>query len=796
MPGHPWKNFAPSVTGVNSPCQPGLPAILRRAGLGLALAIGLAGPLFPAALPALAAKSVADDSVTTTINTQTTFDVLANDPAGMTIVDFTEPTFGDLTRHGNEFTYLPDANFTGADIFTYRAHGKSGDPQTGTVTIQVDGRVTSVESRDDSVATDEDVPASIYVLANDGLGPEGLPLSATLEQAPGHGHAEVQLDNSILYTPAANWFGTDSFTYTAGDGSTSDTATVSITVNSVNDSPTAVDDAAFIRQDGSASIDVLANDWEADGDEFSFAGMTQPAAGTATWSSVDHMIIYVPNPGFFGVDQFAYSIADFDGTGTAMVTVTVNGAPTPQNDSATTSVATAVDVPVLANDTDPESDSLTVAGVGKAAHGSVAINPDSTVRYEPNRHFVGQDSFTYTARDKSGNNREANVTVDVTGTAPTTGGAVDDEFLILEDSPGNTLDVLSNDPNPGGGTRSISIDTTPAHGTLTLDAVQNITYVPDIGYVGRDAFTYSISDGVNPRSSATVSIEIQEVNDPPVAAPDAATGTEDSEIVIDALANDTDEEGSELAVDSVTRPANGKVRVRNDGSIAYAPNPDFAGIDTFDYVVSDGQGGTATATVTVSVNPINDAPRAENDRVQMEVGAGMVIDALANDHDPDGPQALLTITKMPSHGTASLTAYNTIAYTPERKFEGYDTIEYQYSDGLESSSATITIAVGNANSAPAAKDDEVETTSGEPVAIDVRANDKDADGDKMIVYGLTRPEHGEVTIDGGIVTYSPEPGFVGTDTFTYKVRDGQGGRGKATVRVKVNPTHDRRANDE
>src|SRR4029079_2931066 len=113
----------------------------------------------------------------------------------MTIVDFTEPTFGDLTRHGNEFTYLPDANFTGADIFTYRAHGKSGDPQTGTVTIQVDGRVTSVESRDDSVATDEDVPASIYVLANDGLGPEGLPLSATLEQAPGHGHAEVQLDN-------------------------------------------------------------------------------------------------------------------------------------------------------------------------------------------------------------------------------------------------------------------------------------------------------------------------------------------------------------------------------------------------------------------------------------------------------------------------------------------------------------------------------------------------------------------------------------------------------------------------
>ena len=796
MPAHPWKNFALSMTGVNSPCRPGLPAILRRAGLGLALAICLAAQMFPAPSPAFAAKSVADDSVVAKINAQTTFDVLTNDPAGMTIVDFTEPTFGDLTRHGNEFTYLPDANFTGADSFTYRAHGKSGDPQSGTVTIQVDGRVTAVESRDDTVATDEDVPASIYVLANDGLGPDGLPLSPTLEQAPGHGHAEVQLDNSILYTPVANWFGTDSFTYTAGDGSTSDSATVSITVNSVSDSPTAVDDAAFIRQDGSASIDVLANDWEADGDAFSFAGITQPAAGTATWSSVDHMIIYVPNPGFFGVDQFTYSIADFDGTETATVTVTVNGAPSPQTDSTSTSMATAVDVPVLANDTDPESDALTVAGVGKAAHGSVTINPDSTVRYEPNRHFVGQDSFTYTARDKSGNSRDATVTVDVTGTTSAPGGAVDDEFLILEDSPGNTIDVLSNDPNPGGGARSISIDTTPAHGTLTLDAMQNITYVPDSGYVGRDAFTYSISDGINPRSSATVSIEIQQVNDPPVAAPDAATGTEDSEIVIDALANDTDEEGAELAVDSVSKPANGKVRVRKDGSIAYAPNPDFTGVDAFDYVVSDGQGGTATATVTVTVNPINDAPRAKDDGVPTEVGAGVVIDALANDHDPDGPQAILTIRTMPSHGSAAVTAYNTISYTPEPKYEGYDTIEYQYSDGLESATAKITIAVGNANSAPAAKDDEVETTSGQPVAIEVSANDKDADGDEMIVYGLTRPEHGEVTIDRGVVTYTPEPGFVGADTFTYKVRDGKGGRDKATVRVSVNPSHDRRANDE
>jgi len=384
--------------------------------------------------------------------------------------------------------------------------------------------------------------------------------------------------------------------------------------------------------------------------------------------------------------------------------------------------------------------------------------------------------------------------VTVAGSSGSAGGAVDDEFLILEDSPGNTLDVLSNDDS-GGGTPSISIDTTPTHGTLTLDAMQSITYVPDPGYIGRDSFTYSISDGVNPRSSATVSIEIQEVNDAPVAAPDAATGDEDTEIVIDALANDTDEERGDLSVDSVTTPGNGKARIRKDGKIAYAPNADFSGVDTFDYVVSDGQGGTATSTVTVTVSPINDAPQARDDRAHVEIGASVIIDALANDHDPDGPYALLIVTRQPEHGTASITYSNTIAYTPEPKYEGYDTIEYQYSDGLETATASISIAVGNVNSAPVAKDDQVVTTAGESVTIDVRANDKDADGDEMIVYGLTQPEHGKVTVDKGVVTYTPEPDFVGTDTFTYKVRDGKSGRDKATVQITVNPTKDRRPND-
>jgi hypothetical protein len=745
----------------------------------------------------LAAKTAQPDTISTSINTAVTFDVLINDPRGTTLVDHTTPAHGHLKRlESGTFTYLPDANYLGTDGFFYRAQHGTDEAHTVDVSIEVSGRVTSVESRDDSLATDEDVAAFAYVLANDGQGPDGLPLSVTIDQHPAHGLVEVQRDNSILYSPAANWSGADSFTYVASDGSTKDTATVSIAVAPINEPPTAVDDAAVTRQDGSASIDVLANDSDADGDEYGFVGNTQPINGAATWSSVDHMVIYTPNEGFWGTDQFTYTIGDFDGVATGTVTVTVNGAPAPQADSAVTDRGLPVDIAVLLNDTDPDGDALSVTSVGAAAHGDVLINPDSTVRYLPNPDFAGQDTFTYTVGDQRGNTRDATVTVSVAQGAVRASGAADDEYLINEDSPGNTLDVLSNDTVPGGSTPSISIDTTPVHGTLTLDAGQNITYIPDPGFSGRDSFTYSISDGVNPRSIATVSLEIQPSNDAPVAVPDTATGDEDTEITINPLANDTDEEGDDLTVESVTQPANGVASIRRDGTVVYVPNADFTGIDAYDYVASDGNGGTATATVTISVDPVNDEPKPADDTARTDIGVAAVIDVLANDHDPDGPQTLLSITKQPEHGSAIVTAFNTISYTPESKFEGYDTIEYQLSDGLAVATASVNVTVGNPNSAPVAKDDEADTAQGQPVAIAVLKNDRDRDDDDMTIYGLTDPEHGAISVDKGVITYTPDRTFVGTDSFTYKVRDGKGGRDKAEVRITVNPVHDRRASDD
>lgn len=746
---------------------------------------------------AFAARTASPDSVTTKINDAVTFDVLANDPAGTFIIDHTDPAHGSLTtRENGRFSYLPDANYIGSDVFSYSAQTGDDAFVSVDVTIEVTGEVTSIETRDDHAATDEDTSVLTYVMDNDGLGPTGLVPTVAVEEGPSNGGVEVQGDGSVLYTPKPHWSGTDTFSYSASDASTSDQATVTITVASVSEPPDAVDDAAFTTQEIPASIDILANDSEADGDAFTLVDFAQPLYGTVTWSNLDRMMIYEPNDGFWGSDQFTYTISDIDGADTATVTVVVNGVPVAQDDLSTVEQSGAVQIPVLANDSDPEAADLIVANVGVARNGTVVINPDSTIQYAPMPGFVGQDSFTYTVQDERGNSTDATVTVSVTEGSERSSGAVDDEFLVTEGSPGNTLDILSNDLAPATGVVSIAIDSAPEHGTVTLDAMQVVTYVPDAEFSGQDSFTYSISDGINPPSAATVSIEIQPVNDLPVAAPDAVVTDEDTEILIDAIDNDADSDGDVLEIESVTKPASGTARITRNGAIQYTPADNYAGLDSFDYVVSDEGGGTATSTVTITVNPVNDAPTAADDPYEMEIDGSALIDVLLNDEDPDGPLIVLTVVIRPSHGSAALTPYNTIQYLPDAGFEGYDKIEYQFSDGYATDVATVAITVGNPNSAPVAKDDRATTGTQEPVAIQVLKNDKDADGDALVLYGLTNPEHGTVAVKGDTVEYTPNPGFVGSDSFTYKVRDNQGGRDRGTVKIDVRPAKDRKADEK
>ena len=281
---------------------------------------------------------------------------------------------------------------------------------------------------------------------------------------------------AVTYTPAANYNGPDSFTYTIGDGNGgSATATVKVTVTGVNDGPVAVDDAATTAEDTAVSVAVLTNDTDLDGDTLAVSSVSTPAHGTAVIAGTG--VTYTPAVNYNGPDSFTYTVGDGNGgsaTATVSVTVTgVNDGPVAVDDAATTAEDTAVSVTVLTNDSDLDGDTLVVSACQHAGarHGGRRPGPRSL--YTPAANYNGPDSFTYTVGDGNGGSATATVTVTVTGVndGPV---AVDDAATTAEDT-AVSVTVLTNDSDLDGDTLSIASVTTPAHGTAVVEGLRSST---------------------------------------------------------------------------------------------------------------------------------------------------------------------------------------------------------------------------------------------------------------------------------------------------------------------------------
>ena len=288
------------------------------------------------------------------------------------------------------------------------------------------------------------------------------------------------------------------------------------------------------------------------------------------------------------------------------LTGNVNQAPTAQNDTANTLVDTTTNINVLANDTDPENDALTITGTGNAT-GTVTISTEQTLIYTPPPGFTGDDSFTYEIEDGNGGNSQATVTVTVVAEnqAPV---ANNDAFNVVIDTPIN-LNVLINDLDPEGGPLAVTNVVTQS-GTVMIEPDNTLTYTPASGFLGVDVFIYDIQDQQGQADSATVTLTVAQANQAPDTLDDDYQTLVDTPLNVDAASgvasNDSDPENDPLFVDTtpVNGPTNGVVLLNADGSFEYTPNTSFTGIDTFVYNIEDSEGEIAQGTVTIEVNAL------------------------------------------------------------------------------------------------------------------------------------------------------------------------------------------------
>lgn len=450
-----------------------------------------------------------------------------------------------------------------------------------------------------------------------------------------------------------------------------------VAVTDENDAPVAVDDDATTTEDTTLDLPVsgagspAANDTDQDGDTLTVTAVSAPSNGTVNITAGQIHFTPAGNACGTGAGGFTYTVGDGNGgagTGTVTVDITCVDDPPDANDDAATvgedSVPTSIDV--LANDVDPESNPISVTGVGSPSHGSAGFTADH-VNYTPDANYCGTDAFTYTI--SGGDVANVAVTVTCVNDAPI---AVDDAKSATEDTPLSfpASDLLTNDSDvDAGDTLTVTGVSASVGGTAQLVS-GTITFTPsgNLCTPTPAGFDYAVSDGHGGTDTGTVTVTVSCVNDPPVANDDSRTVAEDSgETTFSTLlANDTDVENDTITITDASNPPNGSTTF-NATSVSYTPDADYCGTDSFTYTVNGGD----TATVTVNVTCVNDTPVVDLDsttggngstatfiETDPHVGDGVLIAPNADIADIDDPSIetmTVTLTNRPDGSSESIT---------------------------------------------------------------------------------------------------------------------------------------------
>ncbi len=716
------------------------------------------------------------------------------------IEDFTQPEDGTVTRYMDNLYYTPDGDFNDEDSFTYTIDDLAGETATATVTVTVNAKNDPPvpDALDEEV--DEDDSVDITLSCTDIIDGD-TEFSYSIKNNPDKGTLSTISGSSVTYTPDPNWNGLDTFTYECNDGTvdSSNAATVSITINAINDAPVAADvDGTTTDEDVPVDITLSCTDLIDGATEFTYSIANQPAKGTL--SLENNLVTYIPNYNENGADLFTYRCNDgIDSENAASVPITINpinDGPTANDDTATTDEDIPVKIEVLANDEDPDiinGDVLTITSVtiprsieDYYSHGSTVLSEDSkSITFTPGEDIDDDMYFDYAITDGSGETSTARVivTVNAINDAP---HARDFEEDVIEDTP-RTFAITCGDTDSSF-TKTILDETT--HGTAIKNQDNGFyTYTPNENYFGTDFLTFQCSDDEFNSEVKTGTFTIQSVNDAPILTEIGNQHAEEGDLIEFTLDYDDVDTEDTLTCSAENLPTGSSF---DESACTFTWQTGFGDEGTYEdvtFTITDNGDPISSdnEAITITVGDVNRPPVADDLTTTVDEDLSVDIDLSCT--DPDGDSVTYTVSN-PPQGSLTEVDSDTVSYTPTADYHGSDTFEYKCSDGeLDSERVDVDITINSINDDP--EIDALTATVDEDLSVDIDLSCTDADTEDTLTYTVFNPSEGSwVAVDSDTVTYTPDADYQGTDTFNYQCNDGTVDTEQATVSITINSVND------
>ncbi|MDN2483094.1 tandem-95 repeat protein [Vibrio agarivorans] len=703
-------------------------------------------------------------------------------------------TDGVFTDNGDgTYTFSPNENFTGdisLDVTVVDEDGATADTTAGITVIEVNDPPVAGDTAY-SVNEDEVLTFSAEQLLAQSSDIEGEVALESVSYSGSDGILTDNGDGTFSFAPNANFNGDVALDVVVvdEDGAT-DTATASIDVLPINDAPVSGSTSYQVNEDGSITISqeqLLANTTDIDGNDLTASNLTVDGNAEVA-ANDDGSFTITPDADWNGDIDLSFDVTDGTDTvqGTADLTVNpVNDLPQPEDKSYTVEedgTLTFTDAQLLENATDIDGDTLSIDGVSyTGTDGILTDNGDGTYSFAPNENFSGDVELSFGVSDGT-ETVQASIDVQVTevNDPPVAGHTA---YTVQEDNSITISDeqLLANSSDVEGEVAIDAVNYTGTDGVFTDNGDGTYTFSPNENFTGDISLDVTVTDEDGATADTTAGITVIEVNDPPVAGDTAYSVNEDEVLTFSAeqlLAQSSDIEG-EVALESVSYTGSDGILTDNgDGTFSFAPNANFNGEVALDVLVVDEDGATDTATASIDVLPINDAPVSGSTSYQVNEDGSITISQeqlLANTTDIDGND--LTASNLTVDGNAEVAANDdgSFTITPDADWNGDIDLSFDVTDGTDTVQGTADLTVNPVNDLPtvgAPTFTAQEDTSFTFTQEQLLQGAGDIDGDSLTVENVASDSGTLVDNGDGTYTFAPNENFDGNVNLTFDVNDG------------------------